>query len=296
MTYHLAKSALALAVAGVLSACKLTVEVDSGGSVASASGTNDCPAGTTCEITITALDFSDTFTAVPAAGYTFSHWEDSGGYFCGGSTHPVCAVSNTALAGIPEAEAAVQTDLTFYISPVFDAIDSDGDGDPDVTDPDDDNDGVPDEDDPAPLDPDIPASGPCGSVPAGVNITDPVNWGNPGGQVRIDLNQTEIKATPFTTTSGASYAGQISVASTTGNSGVQRRVWISECPGGDALSDPKCEDYGTSSTVVQFYQGPSHPSYCNLSTNTDYYINMQNQNCPDAECDVYRIIYNNGNP
>ena len=55
------------------------------------------------------------------------------------------------------ASATDRADVTVDSEVVL--LDTDGDGDPDVTDPDDDNDGTPDVDDPAPLDPTIGGSG-----------------------------------------------------------------------------------------------------------------------------------------
>ena len=127
-------------------------------------------------------------------------------------------------------------------------------------------------------------------------IGDKINWAKPGSQTRIDLAKTGSVATAFTTTGGTSYAGQISVASTTGNSGVTREVWVSTCPGGEPLPDPKCSATGTSSTVIPWYQGPATSRYCNLAPNTNYYINYKNVNCTSSFCDVYRNLYNNNKP
>lgn len=68
--------------------CKITQEVPAGGAIVSRTGTNDCAGGQTCTIDIPGVAFSDTFTAVPDAGYRFTGW-DSG--LCGGSTSP-CAL------------------------------------------------------------------------------------------------------------------------------------------------------------------------------------------------------------
>jgi hypothetical protein len=77
---------------------------------------------------------------------------------------------------------------------------------------------------------------------------------------------------------------------------VQRRVWISQCPGGEPLADPKCEQTGTSSTVIKWFQGAQHRSYCNLTPGTRYFINYTNETCTTNNCDVYRNLYNNGRP
>lgn len=128
-----------------------------------------------------------------------------------------------------------------------------------------------------------------------VQFVSPVNWAEPPSQTRIPL-LSEIRAMEFTATSNPGYGGQISIASTTGNSSTSRRVWVSQCPGAEPLPDPQCEQTGTSSTVVKWYQGPQHSSYCNLTPNSRYYINIQNLDCVTNNCDVYRNLYNNGVP
>ncbi len=137
---------------------------------------------------------------------------------------------------------------------------------------------------------------PEGCPPLGsTEFVAPVDWGRPPSQTRIPLADN-VSSMEFITTRGTGYGGQISIASTTGNSGVQRHAWISTCPAGEPLADPKCEQFGTSSTVIKWYQGPEHRSYCNLTPLTRYYLNIENLTCTTGRCDVYRNLYNNGNP
>lgn len=137
----------------------------------------------------------------------------------------------------------------------------------------------------------------CGSVPAGVEVTNSIaDWSAPGPQIRFDLNNTGSIATRFTTTAGTSFGGSIVVASTTGNSGVERRLWVSSCPGGQPLADTKCERVGTSATVLTWFQGAQSSKYCNLTPNTTYYMNVENLSCTNNACDITRKISNNGRP
>jgi len=294
MNNKLYKCVIAASLGLGLASCKLAVIVDEGGTVLSQSGLNDCIGPNYCSITIEDENFSETFTAVASDGYEFIKWQDGTGFQCANSTSITCTVE---VPSGPNSGLIVESAETASVRPLFKDLgaDFDGDGIRDSIDPDDDNDGVNDEFDPDPYDPDVPAITPCGQVPSHVELTDPLDWANQGSQTLIGLGQG-VKSTAFVTTTGTTYGGQISVASTTGNSGVQRRVWISECPGGPALEDPKCEDYGTSSTVVSWYQGSQLSSYCNLVPSTPYFINHQNIDCGSASCNVYRNMYNNGNP
>lgn len=147
----------------------------------------------------------------------------------------------------------------------------------------------------------IPPTNPgeCGEVASNVTVTAPLNWAQPGNTPRISLGRDEVKATPFTTTSNFAYEGQIGAVSTTGNSHVQRRMWISECPGGAPLphATSKCESTGTSNTTVRWTQsGLFTPIRCGLDTNTSYYFNIRNLDCDSSACDVYRGVFTNKQP
>ena len=146
----------------------------------------------------------------------------------------------------------------------------------------------------------IPPTNPgeCGSVPDNVTVTPALNWAQPGNTPRISLGKNEVKATPFTSTGNTGYDGQISVASTTGTSGVERRVWISECPNGVpvAHSKSKCESKGFSNTTLRWTQGSWSPVRCKLDTNTSYYLNIRSLDCNSSACDVFRGVFTNNNP
>ncbi|WP_136680224.1 cadherin-like domain-containing protein [Neptunomonas sp. XY-337] len=137
----------------------------------------------------------------------------------------------------------------------------------------------------------------CGALPAGVEIGTPINWGNPGNQQRIGIAGNKTVAMEFTATNNSAYYGFASIASTTGNSGVTREVWISSCPGvgySDAVSRT-CGKNGTSSTKVYWEQSNTKGYACDLVPGETYYLNVKNVNC-SGTCDVFRNLYNSGNP
>jgi Divergent InlB B-repeat domain len=102
-----------------LSGCFLRVEVGEGGSVQSLSDTRNCAENTSCSFEVTDTDFVDTFTAIPKAGYVFSHWKGGDGYLCPNLGSPVCMQSNTHLAGNPSADAFIASDSEMILEPVF---------------------------------------------------------------------------------------------------------------------------------------------------------------------------------
>lgn len=131
-------------------------------------------------------------------------------------------------------------------------------------------------------------------------IISPINWGSPGPQVRLEMpTDRAIISSKFTATGNPGYSGQANFTSTTGNASVGRRVWISKCAGRKPLPTSaainRCDARGSSSTVVRWAQNAA-PNYCQLLPNASYYLNVRNLDCDKQSCDVYRNLYNNGNP
>lgn len=160
----LKKILVVLASVSLVSACKFAVVVPPGGNVQSLSGTNNCLGPDYCEFDITDRDFSETFTAVPRAGFEFVKWQSGEGYFCANSIDPVCTV---ALPGGDAGDAVVASIHTGSIRPVFtgQGVDTDGDGTINEIDTDDDNDGLFDDVDDCPLDgPNLNSLG-CPTIP-----------------------------------------------------------------------------------------------------------------------------------
>ena len=94
-------------VVASLSACKIVIRAGNGGSVNYSGGS--CAAGQTCEVTVSDYLFSDTFTAVPDAGFSFSGWRQRDRGLCGGSTEP-CKLSTRELPMIPAVQALLDSD------------------------------------------------------------------------------------------------------------------------------------------------------------------------------------------
>lgn len=103
---------LLIATLCMLSACKIIQITPDSGGIVSRTGNHDCAASSTCEIDVeNGSEFSDTFTAAPAAGYVFTHWKQADRYLCGGVTVPC------ALEGVPG--LFTDQDIDLYLEPVF---------------------------------------------------------------------------------------------------------------------------------------------------------------------------------
>ena len=107
-----------LAATSVLTACKVAVVVVEGGYVYSAFN-GECPEGEICIVEVNDTNFSERFTAIPAAGWYFEKWNSGGSFLCAGSTSPACFVSSVEAAGHPDFEALIASSYTFYLMPVF---------------------------------------------------------------------------------------------------------------------------------------------------------------------------------
>lgn len=105
-----------------LSACKLTVEVPYGGTVASTSGTYLCEVDSPCVIDVYDTYFDETFVAQPSTGYEFKGWRSRDKGLCGGKTVD-CALSTANFDEFPELVSILESDEAFYLEPVFERKD-----------------------------------------------------------------------------------------------------------------------------------------------------------------------------
>lgn len=106
-------AALVAAIAG----CKIVVSIPFGGSVTTEDGF-ECQAGQTCTVEVTDETFDSTFKAVPAKGYTFTHWRRKPSGFCGGEDNP-CYLSTTKFNGNSTLLGILASDEEFFLEPVF---------------------------------------------------------------------------------------------------------------------------------------------------------------------------------
>ena len=105
-------------ITALMASCKLAVIVVEGGEVQS-NGSGTCMAGTICIVEVTDPNFSETFTAIPDADWYFEKWNSGGGFFCGGSTKPTCALSFQGHEDSQAVEDMVKSPQVFYLMPIF---------------------------------------------------------------------------------------------------------------------------------------------------------------------------------
>ncbi|TXD37922.1 hypothetical protein FRC96_08150 [Lujinxingia vulgaris] len=88
---------------------------------------------------------------------------------------------------------------------------------------------------------------------------------------------------PFTTTDNPEMGGQVNMVGTSQTGFHRRKMWISECPGGEALST-RCSASGIEITI-RWRQEEARVS-CTLETDKTYYFNVSyggSTDCDDAE-------------
>tara|TARA_R110001599_G_scaffold353866_1_gene600958 strand:+ start:79042 stop:80013 length:972 start_codon:yes stop_codon:yes gene_type:complete len=104
----------------LLMGSKLIIHVPEGGAVMSSSGLFACDTGESCTIDIDDQHFSETFTAVAAPGYTFSHWGDNAGAICSGSNFAQCdELDSNAFGGSDSNATASRNGGVLRLSPHF---------------------------------------------------------------------------------------------------------------------------------------------------------------------------------
>lgn len=101
----------------VLPACKIVVTVPFGGKVVTEDGFA-CLSGQTCEVDVADATFDSTFTAVPAAGYTFARWRPKTAAFCGNFTAP-CRLSTIGFDAYSALLDILDSDTRFFLEPMF---------------------------------------------------------------------------------------------------------------------------------------------------------------------------------
>ena len=121
MVRILIRLTLFLGVFTAISGCKLAVIVAEGGEVQSLSS-GVCAAGRVCVHQISDTSYSERFTAAPDAGWEFVKWSTGGGFFCEGSTDPICELSLSGTEGVAAIEQIVASSKTFYIMPIFECM------------------------------------------------------------------------------------------------------------------------------------------------------------------------------
>ncbi len=102
-----------------IAACKIDVDVPSGGSVTTDSGSLSCSANSSCSLDVANIYFDETFVANPATGFDFIGWKSGPARLCSGSTEP-CRFSTAGLADNEDAIALLDDpNLLVYLEPAF---------------------------------------------------------------------------------------------------------------------------------------------------------------------------------
>ena len=101
----------------LLAGCRLEITVPNQGTVVTADGDFSCGPGESCVIEVSDTRFDETFVAVPAPGYSFSHWKKADRHFCG-KLIKACRLFTSGFAGT-DLMAFLESDETFTLTPVF---------------------------------------------------------------------------------------------------------------------------------------------------------------------------------
>lgn len=124
------------------------------------------------------------------------------------------------------------------------------------------------------------ADGDCPVVPGTVIKTGLITWGtSTGAQDVTPPTGDKAVALPIHTGSKAGFGGTFDFNGKSWTSNVTRKMWISECPGGEPLSTPSlstCQAEGLM-PLLKASQTLVSSRYCALDLNKTYYLNLSNK-------------------
>jgi len=149
-----------------------------------------------------------------------------------------------------------------------------------------------------PVEPPIDPNPECGAVPRNVTMLAPMDWSRSQSKTFINLQDERIRSSKFVTTNNPDYLGQIGVASVSGGTRFQKHMWLSQCPGGEALPERRCDRTGGEGVTINWGQNQTVRGRCHLYTDTIYYWNVQTPSCPGGnyQCNANRAGPTNKKP
>lgn len=126
-----------------------------------------------------------------------------------------------------------------------------------------------------------PPPGQCGDVGAEL-VFETIPWAKIPGKTTVTTGK-KVAASKFTTTTSATYKGYFSAVADSASGHLTRRMWFSECPGGEPIVQNYRAKVGTSNacdvTGVELklsWTQESQSAYvttCKLERNKTYYLN-----------------------
>lgn len=152
---------------------------------------------------------------------------------------------------------------------------------------------------PAPVPVPTPTPVPDGCNVLGVVTGPAINFTGSNPKTFIRLNASRVVSSRFRTTKNSAYAGQLYWASVTGGTAYQKRMWISECPGGPSLLAGTrragfCDTVGGEYKALNWTQKQTVWS-CGLELDTVYFVNYSSPACTSSRyCNVNRGMNTNG--
>lgn len=136
----------------------------------------------------------------------------------------------------------------------------------------------------------------CGALPAHVVIvpssTYSIDWSQPQFSAFLELDTTDTSSIPVHTSSATNSLGFIQFVGIAGTSNIVRTLWISDCPG-DSELEAVCKVTGSEAPTRIDWSMEAITSNCNLNSNSDYFINIQNLTCTAPHCNIALDFFTN---
>ncbi|MFK8048481.1 MAG: hypothetical protein AB8B81_08610 [Halioglobus sp.] len=115
------RTLLFVCICGVLTACKIVIEVPAGGTVKTESGNYLCKQKRSCSIEVVDVFFNETFRASPFQGWAFAGWQKRERALCGGTLKD-CTLSTESFGAYEALMSVLSSDEEYYLIPLFEEL------------------------------------------------------------------------------------------------------------------------------------------------------------------------------
>lgn len=144
----------------------------------------------------------------------------------------------------------------------------------------------------------------------GLNVFETINWKNQPRKITVTTGKNGVSS-KFITSGSRSYKGYFAAAADSSSGSLTRRMWVSECPGGEPIvrsytmrgdTHNACDVSGVEPKLSWSQESnPVYVTQCKLDPNKEYYLNYSQAKYgtgsgPTSTSKLYRSSSTSGTP
>ncbi len=144
----------------------------------------------------------------------------------------------------------------------------------------------------------------------GLTVFETLNWKSQPRKISVTTGKTGV-ASKFITSASRTYKGYLAAAADSASGHLTRRMWFSECPGGQPIVDTynykgetknACDVSGVEPKLSWSQEvNPTYSTQCRLDPNKQYYLNYEQAKFgtgagPTSSSRIYRSASTSGSP